>query len=145
MKGKLDQEDNCECNLTDVEYDIRQNGIQIAKVRHLVVLNGYHISDNLDKINQNKLEVDTRIDAVETDLEVSISNLKIDTEASIDSLKMDLQQNVADLESSINENRNLITDTMTRVDVSKNTDNVIDMTTLSMFSFRRWKPQSIPV
>ena len=58
---------------------------------------------------------------------------------------MDLQQNVADLESSINENSNLIADTKTNVDVSKNTDNVIDMTTLSMFSFRRWKPQSIPV
>ena len=115
LKGKLDQEDKCECNLTDVEHDIRQNGIEIAKVRHLVVLNGYHISDNLDNINQNKIEVDANIDS----LEVTISDLKIDTEASIGSLKMDLQQNVADLESSIDENRNFITDTKIHVEVSK--------------------------
>ena len=111
MKEKLDQRDNCECNLTDIEHDIRQNGIEIAKVRHLVVLNGYHITDNLDNINQNKIEVDTKIDAVEMDLEVSINNVKIDTEASIDKVKTNLENSIAD--------------TKTRVDISKNTAKII--------------------
>ena len=100
LKGKLDQEDKCECNLTDVEHDIRQNGIEIAKVRHLVVLNGYHISDNLDSINQNKIEVDANIDSLEANLENSI-----------DSLKNDLQLNDVNLAASIDENSNLITAT----------------------------------
>ena len=153
LKGKLDQEDKCECNLTDIEHDIRQNGIEIAKVRHLVVLNGYHISDNLDNINQNKIEVDTRINA----LEVSISDLNIETEASITIVKTNLENSInflqsnlensidslkLDLQNDIDENSNLIADTRTHVDVSKNAAKI---RTSSMLSFRLWKPLSIPV
>ena len=37
IESQLSQE-QCECNLTDVEDQIRQNGITIAKVRHTVYL-----------------------------------------------------------------------------------------------------------
>ena len=44
IESKLSQE-QCQCNLTDVEDQIRQNGITIAKVRHTVYLNDIRISE----------------------------------------------------------------------------------------------------
>ena len=109
--------DQCECNLTDIEHQIRQNGITIAKVRHIVYLNDIRISQNIDEIN----DIETTVNAVEMDLEASINNVKVDLEASIDqaksdlegtidSVKTELEQNLADLGTSINNNENSIKD-----------------------------------
>ena len=123
--------------------NIRQNGIEIAKVRHLAVLNGEHISQNLKAINDNKVEtentimdlkasinnVESTLEHVKTDLEASIfsvkanmealiDSVKTDTEASIDLVKQDIQQNVAELASSIDVNSNSIEHASSRIYVS---------------------------
>ena len=46
-----------QCNLAAVKQGIRQNGIALAKVRHLVVFNDNRISGNLNKINENKADI----------------------------------------------------------------------------------------
>ena len=123
--------------------NIRQNGIEIAKVRHLAVLNGEHISQNLKAINDNKVEtentimdlkasinnVESTLEHVKTDLEASIfsvkanmealiDSVKTDTKASIDLVKQDIQQNVAELASSIDVNSNSIEHASSRIYVS---------------------------
>ena len=123
--------------------NIRQNGIEIAKVRHLAVLNGEHISQNLKAINDNKVEtentimdlkasinnVESTLEHVKTDLEASIfsvkanmealiDSVKTDTEASIDLVKQDIQQNVAELASSIDVNSNSIEHASSQIYVS---------------------------
>ena len=65
LKVRLDAKEQCECNLTDFEHDIRQNGIEIAEVRHTIVLNGEHVSENLDKI----------IESVDFDLQQTAADL----------------------------------------------------------------------
>ena len=65
LKVRLDAKEQCECNLTDIEHDIRKNGIEIAEVRHTIVLNGEHVSENLDKI----------IESVDLDLQQTAADL----------------------------------------------------------------------
>ena len=65
LKVRLDAKEQCECNLTDIEHDIRKNGIEIAEVRHTIVLNGEHVSENLDKI----------IELVDLDLQQTVADL----------------------------------------------------------------------
>ena len=77
---------------------IRKNGIEIAHVRHLVVLNDIRISENLDLININE-------DDIEKKLETSISNVTIDLQNSIDFVKLNLEDSIdfvkVNLENSI--------------------------------------------
>ena len=151
LDGSIDQlqkdmEDRvAEINLLNdtTSNNIRQNGIEIAKVRHLAVLNGEHISQNLKAINDNKVEtentimdlkasinnVESTLEHVKTDLEASIfsvkanmealiDSVKTDTKASIDLVKQDIQQNVAELASSIDVNSNSIEHASSRIYVS---------------------------
>ena len=113
LHGEKIEEEECNCNLTEIEQNIRQNGITIAKVRHDVVLNGEHTIQNHDDIEETKSEIDdleATINAVSMDLEATINNVKADLEASIGSVKTDLQQNVADLTALIDQNSKSISD-----------------------------------
>ena len=143
-----DMEDRvAEINLLNdtTSNNIRQNGIEIAKVRHLAVLNGEHISQNLKTINDNRMTIETTVESVkmnleasinnveaslESDLEASIASVKMDVDASfnsvntdidnievsIDLVKEDIQQNVANLASSIDVNSNSIEGSIHRVE-----------------------------
>ena len=122
---------------------IRENGIEIAKVRHNVVLNEEHISQNLKAITDNKVEIENTINSVNMTLEASISNVEsniedvktdleasilsvealVDSvktvmEASIDLVKQEIQKNVAELASSIDVNSNSISHASNRIYVS---------------------------
>ena len=162
LKDDLKQREQCECNLTDIELDIRQNGIEIAKVRHLVYLNEEHFSQNLKAISDNKIEIEATIDSVNMDLEASIRNvesniedvktdleasilsvealvdsIKTGIEASIDLVKQEIQQNVAELASS-NVNSNSIAHASNRIYVR--TLCIIQIATILIASFPRiWK------
>ena len=124
IESRFSQE-QCECNLTDVEDQIRQNGITIAKVRHMVYLNDNRIGKNIEEINDIestvnsvKLELEASIDSVKVDLEASIDQVKVDLEENIDTVKNGLEQNLVDLGTMIENNENSILDTSNRVDVS---------------------------
>ena len=106
LKGKVAQQDECNCNLTGLEHDIRQNGIEIARVRHLVVLNDNRISENLDqiddnknKINANKVEIEATVETVKLDLETFVNQLQVNLETSIDSVKSDVASNQGNIQS----------------------------------------------
>ena len=45
------------CNLAPIRQGIRQNGIAIAKVRHLVVMNDIRISGSLNQIKENQADI----------------------------------------------------------------------------------------
>ena len=124
IESKFSKE-QCECNLTDVEDQIRQNGITIAKVRHMVYLNDNRIGKNIEEIN----DIESTVNSVKLELEASINNVKVDLEASIDQVKLDLEdtiatvkngleQNLVELGTMIENNENSILDTSNRVDVS---------------------------
>ena len=123
IESQLSQK-QCECNLTDIEDQIRQNGITIAKVRHIVYLNDNRISENLEEINDIestvnsvKLELEASINSVKVDLEASIDQVKLDLETTIETVKNGLEQNLVDLGTMIENNENSILDTSNRVDV----------------------------
>ena len=85
--GEKIKAEECNCNLTEIEHDIRQNGITIAKVRHDVVLNGEHTIQNHDNIEETKSEVDVleaTVNAMSMDFEATIKNVKADLEDVVD-------------------------------------------------------------
>ena len=65
---QLNPKDECSCNLTSIENDIRQNVIAIAQVRQLVVLDSVRISGNSNLIYTNIGQID--------DLNTSIGNME---------------------------------------------------------------------
>ena len=110
--------ETCNCNLTGLEHNIRQNGIEIAKVRHLVVLNNNRISENLDEINENQdkiIENQDKINENQVAIETKVETVKSDLEASIDQVKVSVEQNIADLNTAIDKNTNKISDLVTLV------------------------------
>ena len=116
LKVRLDAKQQCECNLTEIEHDIRQNGIKIAKLRHTVVLNREHISENLDKINQNQIEVENTIGSVKTDLE-SMNNVQMELEASIDQVNSTLQDAIESVDLDLQDTVADLADTKTKLEV----------------------------
>ena len=88
IETQLGRQEQCECNLTDIEDQIRQNGLTIAKVRHIVYLNDIRISENLDEIN----EIESTVDSVKLDLEASIDQVKLDLDGTNDTLKTGLDR-----------------------------------------------------
>lgn len=65
---QLNPKNECSCNLTSIENDIRQNDIAIAQVRQLVILDSVRISGNSDLIYTNINQID--------DLKTSTGNME---------------------------------------------------------------------
>ena len=65
---QLNPKNECNCNLTSIENDIRQNDIAIAQVRQLVILDSVRISGNSDLIYTNINQID--------DLKTSTGNME---------------------------------------------------------------------
>ena len=65
---QLNPNNECNCNLTSIENDIRQNDIAIAQVRQLVILDSVRISGNSDLIYTNINQID--------DLKTSTGNME---------------------------------------------------------------------
>ena len=84
LRAKVEHQDECNCNLTGLEHDIRQNGIEITRVRHLVVLNDNRISENLDQIDDNKKNIDAN---------------QIEIETTIETVRLDVQSNQGNIQS----------------------------------------------
>ena len=102
LKAKMEHLDECNCNLTGIEHDIRQNGIEIAKVRHLVVLNDNRISENLDQINENQEKTianQDKINANEIEIESTIETVRLDLETLIGMVKLDVESNQGKIQS----------------------------------------------
>ena len=108
LEGSIEQ---LQKDMEDRVEEIRQNGIEVAKVRHLVVLNDNRISLNLDQINENLDKIDNnqhnitenkdKIDNNESNIQANKDAIfenqgKIGKiEATVESVKLELEATIA--------------------------------------------------